>query len=150
MKKLLTGIILLGLFFVMPFTVFAAGTCTQSLTMSKENASQQRAVGEHIVDCTADAADGSFPATAMSSGYRTVLVGYCLYQVDTDVGAVTPSAWSLTFTRAVGLHSVDLLGGLGATRSASASVSVNITAPASYSGRCIGCEITNGAVITGY
>ena len=113
MKKLIT--LLIGLFLFVPFAAFAAGTITQAITSDRQYGPNNafRAV---TLSCTGDAANGTLPATALSTAILATLHsgGYALFKVQTYPGGVAPTdASDMTITDGTG---ADILGGNGANQ----------------------------------
>jgi len=114
MKKLLRGLVL-GLLIMLAGTqAFAASSCTQALQCS----------GNGYL-CTLTMTwvahtDGTFTSVAVDSAKLGTLTGYFLYMVRSDPGTTAPTAnWDFTLTDAHG----DILGGMGANHSATATES---------------------------
>ena len=100
---------------IIPVSAFSAGTCTQnpnSWTPIGLNYG-----GGYIITftCTGDSADGSFPATAISTANMDLLRGLYLYELVITTGTVKPTnLWDMTMTIKSG--TLDILGGTGADR----------------------------------
>ena len=110
MKKIIV-LITLALVLIIPGMVFAAGSCTQTIT---EHNSVQMSV---TFSCTGDAADGTIPdtdtATTDANGKilnATLTQGWYLHDVKTVPGATAPDAADVLIKDTDGL---DLLDGLG-------------------------------------
>jgi len=89
-----------------------AGTITEALTSGRPP------VKVITLTCTADASDGSYPATALSNIPHGEIGGRLL-QIATDPGSTAPQAnYDITVTEAGG---ADLLLGVGANRHTSSS-----------------------------
>jgi hypothetical protein len=125
MKKILIALAL-SLALLIPGLALAAGTCTQSL-VNEDYTGTTKPMGVDDVRivkfvCTGDASDGTFPAISFVSGIVQKIQGLFLYKVNTVPGATNPTAsWGVTVTNS---DSLDLLGGAGAGRSASAAQAV--------------------------
>jgi hypothetical protein len=117
-----------------PAASFAAGSCTQTLL---GRATLHGSGAEMVVvkvACTADAADGSIPATTVSG------VGGNLQAVFVDMGATAPTSAAYdVLVKATSMADADLLGGAGANLTTTADQWVtplvgNVYAPAPFYG----------------
>lgn len=113
--KRLFGICLVLVVLLWTTGAMAVGSCTQTL----------KCFGNGNV-CVLTAAwtahtDGNFTAVDVSATHLATLEGYLLFLMRTDPGSPAPTAlYDITFTDAHG----DILGGMGANRSATATESV--------------------------
>lgn len=117
MKKLVTLLVVFALLLTSG-VAFAAGTVTLTTT---DNVMGQDVV-VYTYTLTADAADGSFPATVSRP------IDGWIIRVETNPGSTAPTAlWDLTLVDVDGL---DVMGGVLANRSASATE--HVLAPQPY------------------
>ena len=113
MKKLIT--LWVGLLLFVSSGAFAAGTITQAISYDRQYGTNNIFTVVTLT-CVADAANGTLPATALSSAILNTLHsgGYSLFKVQTDPGLVPPTdASDMTITDGTG---VDILGGNGANQ----------------------------------
>jgi len=112
MKKILF-IALIALFLI-PTLGLAAGTCTQSDAENIYSSEGWTGLSKITFTCTADASDGSFPATATNAANTAFITGKYLLKATTNPGATAPTDnYDITLTDADG---VDLMGGTLANR----------------------------------
>lgn len=123
MKKIL-GLMTILIFILASLTLAqAAGTCTQTVDSDSSVPGSYPAVRVLTFTCTADASDGSFPATALSSSNLQKLTGWFLMAVKTNPGATAPTDnWDFTITDG---NAIDMLEGAGANRHTTTSQLVN-------------------------
>lgn len=110
--------------FTLAALLYGAGTVTQTLMVH----STDRETLKITADVTADASNGSVPATVLlrSGGTVANTDGWAIVSVETDPGGTAPTDnWDLTITNPQG---VDLLGGACANRDTSNSESCTPTA----------------------
>ena len=98
---------------------WAAGTINQSIDTQFLEKSKVALVVTFT--CTADASDGSFPATATSTDITNAIKGYYLYKLITNPGTTAPTAnYDITITDEDG---IDIMGGNAMNRHTSNSES---------------------------
>lgn len=118
MKRVLTTAALVFAFLVsfaaIAFGAASTGSCTQAVSYTQN---PTMVVLEWT--CTADASDGSFPATiALTSASAAAVEGLSIFEVRTKPGTTQPTTlYDITINDAYG---VDLMGGVLADRSATA------------------------------
>lgn len=108
MKKTLL-IIALALALSISSSLWAAGSCTQSLTPYPASVSYAPSFKVWKLVCTGDSSDGSIPQTAISAVNADLLAGYYLYSVSAypTSGGTAPDAADVFILDANG---EDLLG----------------------------------------
>jgi hypothetical protein len=108
--KIITLAILL---LCIPVVSFGAGSCTQA----GETVGTNSGMKTITFTCTADASNGSFPATNLSTDNTTFISGYYLIMAVTKPGSPAPTnLWGATVTSANG---TDVMGGNMASQSSS-------------------------------
>lgn len=113
MKKLAGLFIIFNIALLLAIPCWAAGTVSQAVTTIYEGESVPK-VRVLTFTATADAADGSYPSTAMSAATLSKLKGWYLYKVITNPGSTAPTDnWDFTLSDTDG---IDVLGGNGANR----------------------------------
>ncbi len=122
----------------------AAGTCTEGGQIRAILHGSGASVVQTQVDCVADAADGSFPDTAITN------VGGNLRAVYFIPGAVTVPTNAMDMTVELGTTGFDLLGGSGADLSTSANSALTpdlgpVYAPAPFAGN-LNVTLSNNSV----
>ena len=123
---------------------YSAGTVTIT-TETLPNNSDIRTI---TYTCTADAADGSFPSTALTTEQALYVTGYHCYLAVTDPGATAPTDdYDIAITDT---YSCDVFGGALADRDTANSEQVAPAVGSAYGGRtCAGVwtlAITNNSV----
>ena len=113
MKKFI-GILIVGLFLVLPLQVFAVGTVVQTLATTCGSDPQGVPCQKVLtLVCTADSAAATYPSTAISAANMEQLKGWFLFTGSALNGAAGPTASSViklsTATQG------DILGGAGKT-----------------------------------
>lgn len=130
----------------------AAGTCTDPSMFLGHLDGPKTSNVRVQVDCTADAADGSYPDTTIGN------VGGYLMSVDFDPGTVTVPTTGIDMTVELGSTGIDLLGGAGADIVTSADALITplvgaVSAPKSFTGNLIvkfSGNTENSATLTYY
>ena len=111
MKRNLSIVIFLSLFFFLTINSHAAGSCTQypaESLLSSDGFLNQKILTFH---CVADSAAATFPATPISTENTALLKGWYLYYVETELGLVKPTnLWDFTLKGGAG---IDKMGGNG-------------------------------------
>lgn len=121
----------------------AAGTVVQSIVTNRD-----LTMAVVTLYCTASVDDASFPATALNAEIQGKIFGHFLYAMETNPGTTSPTDnYDITLEDADGL---DILGGAGADRDASATEKVmpkinGIEAPVPIDGP-LTLKITNNSV----
>lgn len=96
-----------------------AGTVTPVLTRLGTNLNSAMLL---TISWTADAADGSVPATALSTNIKAQIAGWFIYKIITNPGTTAPTAlYDITL---VDVDGIDLAKGALANRSATLSETV--------------------------
>ena len=108
MKKIFI-IFIMAILFLFPVFANAAGTITGTSTKVHDIQGAFKFI-KVVLTCTADAADGSFPATVINDIVTLKLAGMSLYTVGTYPGGTAPTdASDLTITQ----DTIDILDGKG-------------------------------------
>lgn len=116
MKNWIKALLLAAFVSIVPAAAFAAGTVVLTSTDHVDGQS----VTIYTYTLTADAADGSFPATASRS------IDGWIIRVETNPGATTPTAlWDLALVN----NELDVMKGVLANRSATATEAVEAPQP---------------------
>jgi hypothetical protein len=112
MKNKLSLILAVAFMLGSYLNAFGAGTCTQAITNFPTNTTTWQKV--LTFTCTADAANATYPSTAISAANANNLKGWYLYKLITNPGSTAPTDnWDFTLSDGDG---IDVLGGAGANR----------------------------------
>jgi hypothetical protein len=119
MKKLLGILAIVGLLVVSSFQV------AQAVSSVVETFKCYGGGGVCLMTLTWTAhTDGSVTSVALSSANLAKIQDYYLFEMETDPGSPAPASYGVTLTKSATNFSLDVLGGQGASRSATVTQSV--------------------------
>lgn len=123
---------------LLPLTVFAAGSVTQSFEYHDDKTA---VLSFHVIG---DASDGTVPTATTRADVTEKLKGWCIYQVITNPGTAPTAAYDIVLNDVDGL---DLMGGMLANRSATATErAVPLLATTANGTEVLGCAKANGPI----
>ena len=122
MKKIILIIALIGSFLT-PVSLWAVGTCVESIGYIRYDTTNSLSTKTVTFVCTADAGAATFPSTAFSATAMEQITGWFLLTGSTLNGATGPTAGTL-ITLSTSTEG-DILGGAGKTPPAATAALAN-------------------------